>query len=156
MSTQIRLYLEIAAVVVLLTVFGLYHHHVLMEGEAKIEASDAKATKAAKEKADAETAHNQVLATQAKQAADHEQQAITAYAHDHPTGDVRVCHANPGGPGVRKVSTLNGGAQSASTGSASVPAVPDATPGPDIGPGLTELVLSAARLATIDAEWQSR
>lgn len=41
MTTQIRLYLEIAAVVVLLSAFGLYTLHERHVGEAKIEKADA-------------------------------------------------------------------------------------------------------------------
>jgi hypothetical protein len=41
MSAQIRLYLEIAAVVVLLSAFGLYTLHERHVGEAKIEKADA-------------------------------------------------------------------------------------------------------------------
>lgn len=156
MTAQIRLYLEIGAAVVLAIAFSLFVHHERAVGAQKIEISDAKATKAAKDLADAQTAHKQVLATQAKQAADHEQQIIVDYARDHPAGDVRVCHANIGGPGVPQGSTSHGGTQSAGTGSAAIPGVPDATPGPNIGPGLTEIVLSAARLATLHAEWQRR
>lgn len=156
-ALEIKLAIGAAVLAVSLAAFAWYHHHVILEGEAKIEASDAKATQAAKDKADADTAHNLTLSTQAKQAADHEQQAIAYYARDHPVGDVRVCHAtNNSGSAVPKASTVASGTQGASPRPDMVPAVPDATPGPDIGPGLTELVSAASRLATLDAERQQR
>lgn len=58
MTAQIRLYLEIAAVVVLLSAFGLYTLHERHVGEAKIEKADAAVV------AEAEVHNSQVEATQ--------------------------------------------------------------------------------------------
>lgn len=155
-ALEIKLAIGAGILAVSLAAFAWYHHHVILEGEAKIEASDTKATAALKAKADADTAHNLTLATQAQQAADHEQQAIADYAQSHPTGDVRVCHTNDSGSGLPKASPLVGGTPSTSPGSTALPAVPDSATGPNIGPGLTELMLSAARLATVYRESQQR
>jgi len=153
-ALEIKLAIGAAILAVSLAAFAWYHHRVILEGEAKIEASDAKATAALKAKTDAETAKNEALASQAKQAADHEQQALDNYARAHPIGDVRVCHtSNNSGPKLPQAGPANGGAQSSSPGSAPVPAMPAS---PDIGPALGELMLDAARLATLNAEWQHR
>lgn len=156
-ALEIKLAIGAAVLAVSLAAFAWYHHHVILEGEAKIEASDKAASAALQKLTDAQTAHNQQLATQAEQAATHEQQTVDDYAKSHPVGDVRVCHAsNDSGGGLPQASPPHGGAQSAGAGSLVIPAVPDSAPGPNIGPGLTEIVLAAARMATIDAEWQRR
>lgn len=153
MTTQIRLYLEIAAAVVLAIAFGLYTVHERHVGQQAIEISDAKATAAAQALAAAQTQHLQDLSTQAEQAAAHEQQTIDAYSLAHPVGVVRLCGQNQGSPGVPKASAVAGSAPNPSPGPAAVPAV---SASPDIGPNLSELMLDAARLATLHAEWQHR
>jgi hypothetical protein len=153
LTTQIRLYLEIGAAVVLLIAFGLFVHHERAVGAQKIEASDAKATAAVQALAAAQTQHLQDLSTQAEQAAAHEQQTVDAYSLAHPVGIVRLCNQDQRVPGLPKTSTTAGGTPSAGPGPAPVPTVPAS---PDIGPNLGELMLDAARLATLHAEWQHR
>jgi hypothetical protein len=152
-TTQIRLYLEIAAVVVLLVAFGLYTAHERHVGQQTIEASDAKATAAVKALADAQTKHEQELANQAEQAAAHEQKTVDNYNLTNPVGVIRLCGSNDSGPSVPKAAAVSGGASSTQPRSDPVPAVPAS---PDIGPGLSELMLDAARLAVIDRECQQR
>ena len=148
----IRAYLEIAAAIVLAIAFGLYTLHERHVGQSAIQASDAKASAAAKALSEAQTKHLQDLSTQAELAAAHEQKTLDNYALSHPIGPVRLCQ-DPGSAGVPKASTAASGTANTSAGPAAVSAVPAR---PDIGPGLTELVLSASRLATLYAEYQQR
>jgi hypothetical protein len=155
---NIRLYVEIAAVIVLGVAFGLFVHHERIVGEQKIEASDAKAQDAAKKQADAETALNLERAKKADEGADRAQAAVNQYRHDHPEQPIRLCHADN-----RIGLPRPGGAAAASVGGAGpqsivVPAVPDRgeSEGPDIAPELDALVSAAARLAVLYTDLQQR
>lgn len=149
----IRTYIEIFAVLIIVAAFSWYTVHERDIGAHKIEVSDAKATLAAQDLADAETKHAQDLANQAEQAAIHEQKTVDNYAITHPVGVVRLCPKDSGSASVPKASAPAGGTTGTSTGPGAVPTV---SRGPDIGPELSELMLDAARLALIDGEWQRR
>lgn len=149
----IRLYLEIAAVIVLLVAFGLFVHHERVVGAHTIAASDAKATAAVQALAEQQSKHLADLSTQAEQAAQNEQKAIDNYALAHPIGAVSVCHTYPGGSGLPKTSPHTGGAESSGARPNPLSAVPAS---PDIGPALGELMLDAESLAIKYREWQAR
>lgn len=149
----IRLYAEIAAGLILIIAFGLFVHHERAVGAQKILASDTAAEAALKKLTDAQTAHEQELATQAEQAAKNEQKAIDNYALTHPVGVVRLCGANPGGSRVPQTSPIVSGTQDPSPRPDPLSAVPAS---PDIGPALSDLMQSAARLAITVREFQQR
>jgi hypothetical protein len=156
-TAQVRAYLEIAAVIILGIGFALFVKHERNVGEQKIEASDAKALELAKGKADAETKLNKERAAKADAGADHDQKILDDYRAAHPdSSPVRLCHPDNRVAGVPKGGAVDGGAQSASPGSAPVREVQDGTPGPDIGPGLDALVQAAGRLAIVYADRQRR
>jgi len=155
---QVRLYLELGAVAVLLTAFGLYTWHERNVGAQKIESADARAQAAAQKQADAETALKLEKARKADEGADRAQAAVDQYRRDHPDQPIRLCHANnsvglprpgsatttvPGGPGA---------------GSATVPQVLGGgqSEGPDIAPELDALVSAASRLAVLYTNLQQR
>lgn len=156
MSTQIRLYEELAAVLILLTAFGLYTWHERSVGAQKIETADAKALQADKSRADAETALNLSRAATADAGAASAQKAVDAYVAAHPDGPVRLCHADSGLRPVPPGSAALKAPADAGTGPAAVRAVQDGTPGPDIGPGLDALVRAAAAVATLYEDRQQR
>jgi len=155
--TSIRLYVEIAAGLILLIAFGLFVHHERAVGEQKIEASDIKALAAAKKQADAETALNLERAAKADAGAASAQKAVDDYRTSHPEQPVRLClTTNSGQPGVPKASPPNGSPPSAGPGPAAVREVQSGDPGPDIGPGLDALVQAAGRLAVVYSNRQQR
>ena len=154
-TLEVKLAIAAGLLVIGLVTLGLYHHHVLIEGEQKIEASDAKALDAAKKQADAETALNREKASKADEIQDATQKAVADYAAAHAPV-VRVCHTSNSVPGVPKTSAPIGNPTGASAGPAAVPAVPDSAPGPDIGPGLAAIVSAAATVANIYRDCQTR
>lgn len=155
--TPIRLYLEIAAAIVLCAAFALFVHHERVVGEQKIEVSDAKALDAAKKAADIETALNIARATKADAGADHDQQIIDDYRTAHPEQPVRLCHAANGSqPAMPTGEAPHGGPPGAGSSPDLIRAVQDRTAGPDIGPGIDALVQAAGRLATLYTDRQSR
>jgi hypothetical protein len=156
MTAQIRIYLELAAIAIILGAFTWYTVHERGIGEQKIEAADAKAEAAAKAKAAAETALNLARAAQADAGADHDQKLIDDYRATHPEQPVRLCHPNSSVAGLPKGSTVDGGTASAGAGPAPLREVQDGTPGPDIGPGLDALVQAAGRMATLYSDHQKR
>jgi len=150
-----RLYLEIAAAVVLAIAFGLFVHHERAVGAMKINTADAKALQAAHEKADVETALNLERAAKADAGAVSAQKAVDDYVAAQPIEPVRLC-ANNRLPVPGQGSTADPASQDPRTGSTAVPQVQGGTPGPDIGPGLDELVLSASRVAVLYNNLQQR
>ena len=160
MSVQIRLYLEIAAVIILCAAFALFVHHERVVGEAKIEASDAKALGAAKKQAAAETALNIAKADKADAGADHDQKLIDDYRTAHPVEPVRLCHStNSSQPIVSKGQAADGSPAGTSPGLAPLPEVLDgdqSVAGPDISPDIDALVRAAGRLDVLYADRQKR
>lgn len=163
MTTQIRLYLEIAAVVAVLAVVALFVHHERAVGAEKVHTADAKALQAAREKSDAQTKLNQERATKAEENAKSAQNAVDQYIRSHAQPDgkpepVRMCHANNSQPVPAQGSGPKPSPESAGTGSAAVSKVPGGGEGegPDIAPELNELVLSAARVAVLYTDLQRR
>lgn len=157
MTTQIRLYLEIGAAVVLAIAFSLFVHHERAVGEQKIAASDAKALAAARKQADAETALNLERAAKADAGAISAQKAVDDYRTANPIGPVRLCtNTNHSQRGVRQAGPQNSGTPGPGPGADTVRTVPDGTAGPDIGPGLDALVQAAGRLATLYSDQQQR
>ena len=151
----IRAYLEIAAAIVLAIAFGLYTWHERTVGAENIHTADAKALQAAQKQADAETQLNLAKASKADEVAASAQKAVDTYVAAQPIEPVRLCSNNriqlPA-----QGSTVIPTAQSGGTGSNPVPQVQSGTAGPDIGAGLTELVLSAARVAVLYNDLQQR
>lgn len=156
----IRLYLEIAAAIVLCAAFALFVHHERVVGEQKIEASDAKALDAAKKAADIETALNIARATKADAGADHDQQIIDDYRTAHPEQPVRLCRAANGSqPAVRTAEAPHSGSLGIGAGPASIPKVLDgdqSVAGPDISPNIDAIVRAAERLDVLYIDRQSR
>jgi hypothetical protein len=154
-TTQIRLYLELGALVVLLIAFCLFVHHERTVGAAHITQADAKAQDAAKKQADAETQLNIAKAAQADEVASSAQKAVDTYVAAQPIDDVRLCSYSrlpvPSQGSAPVAATQGGG-----TGSATIREVQNGTPGPNIGPGLDELVLSASRVAVLYNDLQQR
>jgi len=151
-----RLYLEIAAAVVLAIAFGLFVHHERAVGALKINTADAKALQAAHEKADAQTALNLERAAKADAGAVSAQKAVDDYRAAHPEQPIRLCHSDNSQPGVPKGSPANQSAPSAGPGPAPLREVQSGTAGADIGPGLDALVQAASRLAVLYANQQQR
>jgi hypothetical protein len=155
---QIRLYLELGAVAVLLTAFGLYTWHERSVGAQKIEAADIRAKDAAKKQADAETALNLEKAKKADEGADRVQAAVDQYRRDHPEQPIRVCHANNSVGLPRPGGAPTPGVGGPGAGSSTVPEVPGGgqSEGPDIAPELDALVSAASRLAVLYTDLQQR
>lgn len=156
MTTQIRLYVEIASAIVLLAAFALFVHHERVVGAEHISAADAKALSAAKDRDDAQTALNIERAAKADAGARSAQDAVDAYVAAHPTEPSRVCYSYSSQPVPSKGSAAVKSAPSAGTGSAPVREVQNRDAGPNIGPGIDELVLSASHLAALYADRQQR
>lgn len=157
MTTQIRLYLEIGAAVVLLIAFGLFVHHERTVGAQKIEASDAKALSAAKTQADAETALNLERAATADAGAVSAQKAVDDYRAAHPDTPLRLCYSDSSVPGMPKVSPSDLKFKGPGTGSASLPEVPGRSEsGPDVASELDAIVQAAQRLDVLYADRQQR
>lgn len=152
MSTQIRLYLEIAAGIVLLSAFGLYTWHERSVGQEKIEASDAKALSAAKAQADAETALNLERASKADAGAVSAQKAVDDYLAAHPEQPIRLCIASNSKPSLPSGSPHTGSPSNPAPGSATLSEVP----GRDIRPDLDAIVRAAERLDILYADRQQR
>ncbi len=154
-TTQIRLYLEIAAVLVLLAAFGLYTWHERTVGAEHISQADAKAQSAAQKQADAETQLNLAKAAKADEVAASAQKAVDTYVASQPIEPVRLC-SNSRLPIPGQGSRPNPTAQSTGAGPNALPKVQSGTVGADIGPGFTEIVLSAARVAVLYNDLQQR
>lgn len=152
---SIRLYAEIAAGLILFIAFGMFVHHERVVGAQSITQADAKAQAAAKSQADAETQLNLAKAAKADEVAASAQKAVDDYVAHQPVDPVRLCAYNritiPS-----QGSAPNTIAQGGGTGSATLPQMQSGTPGPDIGPGFTEIVLSAARVAVLYNDLQQR
>lgn len=151
-----RLYIELAAVAALLGAFGLYTWHERQVGALQVHTADAIAQNEARKRADAESLLNTERATKAEEQAASAQQAIEKYRADHPEQPVSVCHANNRvavlpAAGDSKQASIAAGAESAS-----LPEVPDGTPGPNIRPGLDAIVSVAEQLAIRLANFQQR
>lgn len=155
MTTQIRLYLELAAVAVLLIAFALFVHHERAVGAEKVHTADAKALQAARKQAYAETALNLERAAKADAGARSAQKAVDDYVAAQPIEPVRLC-ANNRIPVPAQGSAIVPAPQGAGPGSAPVREVQSGIAGPDIGPGFTELVLAAARVAVLYNDLQQR
>lgn len=156
MTTQIRLYLEIAAAVVLLVAFGLFVHHERTVGAEHITQADVKAQEAARKQADAETALNLERAAKADAGAVSAQKAVDDYVAKQPVDSVWLC-ANSRIPVPGEGSSPNAVPQSAGTGTTAVREVQNRDAKPiDIGPNLDELVLSASRVAVLYNDLQQR
>lgn len=156
MTTQIRLYIEIAAVVVLLSAFGLYTWHERTVGAEHISQADAKAQSAAQKQADAETALNLAKAAKADEVASSAQKAVDDYVAKQPIDSVWLC-ANNRIPEPAQGSAPVSAAQGSGTGAAPVREVQNRDAQPvNIGPNLDELVLSASRVAVLYNDLQQR
>lgn len=157
MPAQIRLYLEIAAAVVLLAAFGLYTLHERSVGKQSIEASDTKALDAAKKQADAETALNLERAAKADAGAVSAQKAVDDYRVAHPDTPVRLCYPDSSVPGMPAISAADLKLKGAGTRPAVIPEVPGRSEsGPDIAAELDAIVQAAGRLAVVYTDRQQR
>lgn len=157
MTTQIRLYLEIGAAVVLAIAFSLFVHHERAVGEQKIAASDAKALAAARKQADAETALNLERAAKADAGAISAQKAVDDYRAAHPDTPVRLCYPDSSVPGMPTISAADLKLKGAGTRPAVVPEVPGRSEsGPDIAAELDAIVQAAGRLAVVYTDRQQR
>jgi hypothetical protein len=155
-TTQIRLYLEIAAAIVLAIAVGLFVHHERAVGAEKINTADAKALQAAQRQADAQTQLNLERAAKADAGAISAQKAVDDYRASHPEQPIRLCHADSSVPGVSKGSPTNQSPPSSGAGPATVREVQSGTVGADIGPSLDALVQAASRLAVLYSNQQQR
>jgi hypothetical protein len=155
----IRLYAELAAVVVLLGAFWWYSAHERAIGEAKIVAADAQAITKARAQVAAQTQALQTQAdVQAKDAND-ARNNLDAYMASHPTGAVLVRHQSCGsGPGMPQVAATHTADGFTSAGPAAVPEVPGGSLGTstDISAELNTLMRAAGQLAILDRQWQQQ
>lgn len=155
-ASPYRLYIELAAVAVLLAGFGMYTWHERDVGATKVHTADANAQNAARKQAEAESLLNTERATKAEEQSASAQKAIDQYRADHPESPVSVCHANNRVAVLPTTGPTHPGAAAASPGPAAVSQVPDRTPGPDIRPGLDAIVSVAEQLAIRFAQFQQR
>ena len=155
--SELKLYFGLAGAAIVLAAFTWWSVHERGIEHKKDVAADSAALAVRHTEVVAQTAENIARADAADSGAQHDQQVIDDYVKSHPTGDVRVCHA--AGDSVQRVpaiQTVDRGAKGAGAGSGTIPEVPAGTPGPNIGPGLDELMLAASRLAVIDRDRQQR
>lgn len=153
----IKDYVYLAAVAVLLIAFGLYSYHEREVGEANLQHSIDAATLKAENDAQRQTKALQTKADAATQEALNAQKSLADYMDAHPVGDVRVCHAVSGGsPSVPTTATAPGTVAGAAAAAGDVRIVSASAPGPDIGRGLSAIVLAAGVLATDETEFQAR
>jgi hypothetical protein len=155
--TELKLYFGLAGAAIVLAAFTWWSVHERSIEHKKDVAADNSALAVRHTEVVAETAANVAKADTADLGATHDQSVIDDYVKSHPTGDVRMCR--PAGDSVQRVpavQTADGGSAGPGAGSGAVPEVPAGTPGPNIGPGLDELMLAASRLAVIDRDRQQR
>jgi hypothetical protein len=157
--SELKLYFGLAGAAIVLAAFTWWSVHERGIEHKKDVAADNIALAVRHTEVVKQTAANIAKADAADSGADHDQQVIDAYVAAHPSQPVRLC-VSTGNSGQRGPAnqTANGGAQGSGPGSAAVREVQDgaAQPGPDIGTGLDELVLSAARVATLYRDEQLR
>ena len=146
----------LAALVILIGAFGWYTVHEQHVGAVRVEQADLKALAAAKALADAQTLAEANKALAAHKEAQNAQDAVDAYRAAHPDTPIRLCNENHSGPGVPAARPVIGGTKGAGARPPAVPAMPAGSTSPDIRPALNEIVLSAARLAIIEREFQQR
>jgi hypothetical protein len=149
--------LRLAAGAIVLAAFTWWSVHERGIEHKKDVATDNAALAVRHTEVVAQTTANIAKADTADLGADHDQKLIDDYVKSHPTGDVRMCH--PAGDSVQRVpanQAADRSAQGTGAGSGAVSEVPAGTPGPNIGPGLDELMLAASRLAVIDRDRQRR
>lgn len=131
--------------------FAWYSHKEILKGEARIEASDARAEAVLAEKVALQTHHQQQLADLAANGAANEQRIIDSYRAMYPVGGLR-CHQDLSSSGLPKGSTTNKGTTSPAPGPAPVPKVLAGNDGPDLSEGFDAIMSAAEELAVIYRE----
>jgi hypothetical protein len=151
--TAIREYLYIAAIVILVSAFGLYTWHERHVGEHVIEKQDTQATAKVQAETQVETQALQTQSDTAEDNAKHDQELVDSYIAAHPL-NLSLCDKDSSRRLVSQASPAASQPSRTESGPVALPAVPAS---PDVvTDGLTELVSAASRLAVINTEFQQR
>jgi hypothetical protein len=149
--------LKLAGIVIIVIAFAgwlAWHDHTEIEkGEARIIASDKKATDAVEAKTKAETEREQAKADAANVGAKNAQDAVNAWILGHPTQPVRLClSADNRSAELPNATKAGSRASGAAARSAAVPKVLVGDPGPDISAGLDAILSAATELGIVYQE----
>jgi hypothetical protein len=139
----LREWLYLGAILVIVLGLAWWHHSAVLEGEAKVQAADARAVLKAQQAAEAQKEADAQTATEAVGGLQHELQDLRD--HPPPPRVVRLrCDLPSGGPSSPP-SPSSSSTESRPPASGGISSLPG--PAPDVGPGLQRLALACDELS---------